>query len=486
MKRLVCLICLLVFALTIPAGFADNARVVWYDEEASTAGVTNDSWMSLESDTDIYLYEGREFHLWTQYYGTDAITQEVNSIEVLLNGELYEAYGDFFMDCHIPYETWYPMLQNGQYVEMTLRFDTVYGVSEQSVPLIYSTDVAPLCEAHTWQVNRQQEIFAPCASDPGMHYLREAYYDRVCTVCGLSQRNEHVVYEEADSPVFELHSYGEDGVCTAEGCGAVYDPEAEENQNIEKLPEYQAVKEVVTYRILNQWEAREFLNFLFGKEVCKTWNLFWIIPLWVEPEAQVQDYYDLLTGNTKNWSADEIDRVKREFLICAEFMLSSHMKLDSEGLKQRSARLMELTFGVKDIHELTKDKTVEQAKGYGTDEIDLADLIEGLAESMDVPSLEFNPSGALTLMDAATWDAMLNATYTMVNIVQQDDSSLVYGTWNNLRNKRDGQQDPYASILNWEDQAVVEIGQGNDFNTVNYEAYAQLLFDMEQSLEMNR
>ncbi len=229
MKRWICLVCALMILGAFTAGVSEDARTVWYDDEAARAGVTNDSWMSLESDTDIYLNEGREFHIWTQYYGTDAITQEVSRIEVLLNGEQCEVYDNFFMDCHIPYKTWKPMLADGQYVTLTLKFDTVYGPSEQSVQLIYNPDVPPLCEEHTWQVNRQKEIYAPCVTDSTSHYLKEAYYDRECTVCGLVQRNEHQVYKEPhagnefnepSSPVTEKHQCGEDGICVAEGCGA--------------------------------------------------------------------------------------------------------------------------------------------------------------------------------------------------------------------------------------------------------------------------
>ena len=284
MKRLICLIWLLVFALSVSIGLADNARVVWYDEEASKAGVTNDSWMSLESDTDIYLYEGREFHMWTQYYGTDAITQEVNSIEVLLNGETFETYNDFFMDCHISYDVWYPLLIDGQYVNLTLKFNTVYGESEQTVPLMYNADVPPLCEEHTWQVNRQQETFAPCIIDSTKHYLAEAYYDRVCTVCGLVQRNEHQIYNEMNSPVKEAHQYGDDGICVKEGCGSTgmltgrthgFDEEEVSSYIREYDENGQLVKE---YRVLNTADGeiiemiKTYENGILANEETEHWS----------------------------------------------------------------------------------------------------------------------------------------------------------------------------------------------------------------------
>ena len=258
----------------------------------------------------------------------------------------------------------------------------------------------------------------------------------------------------------------------------------EESENINKYQDFlaQAVIGVKDFEKLDLEGARDFLNFLYGEEVCKVkreW-LFWVVLRADDPT--IQDFCDLLTGNTKDWSSEKIDRTKREFLFVAESLLSSRTTLNQTALKQRSERLMEYTFGVKNIHELTKDKTVEQAVGNGTDEIDPVDLVEGIAETLDIPSMEFNPSGALSLMDAEKWDAALNAAYTMLNMVEASDKGLVYGTWNNLRNKRDGQQDPNASLLNWGDQAILEAQY--DYNTVNYKEYAQLLYDMEQSLKM--
>lgn len=219
MRRFLSLVLVFVLMSSLPLSSvqADTARVIWYDDEAARAEATNDSWLSLEADTEYDLVDGREYHIWTQYYGTNAITQEVKGAEVYFNEILMYQCNDFFLDCHIPYKTWFPLLKDDK-IDMVIVFHTVYGDSAAPAVLQYRNDAPPLCEQHTWQVNRQKEIFAVCESDPAKHYLQEAYYDRVCTVCGLVQRNEIQQYQEDNSPIKAEHIFGSDGFCLSEGC----------------------------------------------------------------------------------------------------------------------------------------------------------------------------------------------------------------------------------------------------------------------------
>ena len=258
-------------------------------------------------------------------------------------------------------------------------------------------------------------------------------------------------------------------------------PAPEENQNIEVYPEYQAVTEISGFRAVSEEEAAEFLNFLYGREVCKSKKFFGF--RWTDVDENARDYFDLLAGRTGGWSEPKTDRAKRSFLFAAESLLSSRSKLDRAQLQQRAAHMMELTFGVKEIHTLTKDRTVAQARGEGLDEIDPSEIVGGIADALDIPSLEFNPSGALALMDAEMWDQALNAAFTMLNLVEASDRGLTYETWNNLRKAGSYDQDD-RGLMGWKDQAVTEASYS--FSTKDYKAYGRLLYEIEMSLAMNQ
>ena len=212
MKRCICF--LLAYLIFTYAAIADSATRITEEQKEEA---TNDSWMTLESDTEELLMDGWDYHLWTTWSGTsDAITWEITGYEIVMNDTQVAVFDNFFMDCIIPYDTWRPLVKNGK-ILFEIHYHTVYGDYEAKMPLYYVEDVKPLCEEHQWEIHSVTECYSPCPSDVSKHYHSSTVYDRECKVCGLIQKHAVEKHNISES-VPEYHSYNEYGYCSANEC----------------------------------------------------------------------------------------------------------------------------------------------------------------------------------------------------------------------------------------------------------------------------
>ncbi len=134
---------------------------------------------------------------------------------------------------------------------------------------------------------------------------------------------------------------------------------------------------------LSNKEAADLLNFLYGKTVVnKPW---WWWDKWADnyfPEKDVKDFYEMLTNSCQDKSDMETDKIRREFLITAESLLTSRMNLNSDMLKKRTERLISYVFNIetKDVSPIVR-KATDAKNAYETFNDDL--LTELLSETED-------------------------------------------------------------------------------------------------------
>ena len=182
--------------------------------------VTQESFMSLETDSDGNLYEGREFHLWVQKWGGDAITKEIKGYELYVGKKKIYTQKGFWLDFHWPYSKWKKHVKKGG-VTLKIVYRTVYGKYTEKLELKVVKGAPELCAEHTWVVRDAQKYYDIVPGHPGFHYLASALYSRYCSVCGYSLNHDEQNYTPENSPEILSHTYDEAGRCTANGCGAL-------------------------------------------------------------------------------------------------------------------------------------------------------------------------------------------------------------------------------------------------------------------------
>ena len=178
-----------------------------------TAETASKSYYSLESDTQQYLYKGREYHLWTRKTDDEEILNEITGYDIVAGSEnIYSAEG-FYLDFTWPYKDWKKALGKDQKIKLKLIYHTIYGDYEDEITLVYSKDMPELCEKHTWTVSEIfDKTYTICPDHPEMHYLSEARINRVCTVCQYTQNNKLKKYKPDNSPETAPHTLGADGI----------------------------------------------------------------------------------------------------------------------------------------------------------------------------------------------------------------------------------------------------------------------------------
>ncbi|MBR6165616.1 MAG: hypothetical protein IKQ45_06810 [Clostridia bacterium] len=185
-----------------------------------TAETASKSYYSLESDTQQYLYKGREYHLWTRKTDDEEILNEITGYDIVAGSENIYSVEGFYLDFTWPYKDWKKALGKDQKIKLKLIYHTIYGDYEDEITLVYSKDMPELCEKHTWTVSEIfDKTYTICPDHPEMHYLTEARINRVCTVCQYTQNNKLKKYKPDNSPETAPHTLGADGICTAPGCG---------------------------------------------------------------------------------------------------------------------------------------------------------------------------------------------------------------------------------------------------------------------------
>ena len=318
------------------------------------------------------------------------------------------------------------------------------------------------------------------------------------------------------------------------------------------------------YTMTNK-EAAELLNFLYGKTVVKDpWWIWDKLSDRYSPNDTVKDYYDMLTNNCSGKSKLEVDKIKREFLVTAESLLTSRTTLNGEMLNKRTERLISYVFnmdpedmnpivqkakGAQHAYDLFSDDLMTEILSDVDDDINPMEVIGKIyraATGKNDMKLRLEEDGAfyvsnakgerllvgyetwtstgsrgktievstdkytvetkndyysfeiedpdftgaeflMELMDAEKWDAYLNCCFTLANIVESNNASLVYDKWNVLRasDERAKYKNPDNSIVTWGENAIAELQ--HEVNTVQDQAdvYAKQLFNVEKSLMLN-
>lgn len=155
--------------------------------------------------------------------------------------------------------------------------------------------------------------------------------------------------------------------------------------------------------VLKKGEAQEDLNFLFGKGAVKArlFGLFGGLFGYYSNNNDIQKYYDILVGDTKKMTDEEIIKAKKEFITKAE---TSILLLSSEGRLTQSQRV----YCVDTIsHYIDEDyMTPEGLKGF----------IDTLSSTYDFMTTG-DPSafsGGPDWMDAETYST-IGASLALVN-----------------------------------------------------------------------
>ena len=251
---------------------------------------------------------------------------------------------------------------------------------------------------------------------------------------------------------------------------------------MEVEPKFMAAKADIkndTSYVMSEEEAEHLLDFLYGKDVVGWW---WFFGSHYSPkEDKVKDYFNLLTGKDTGKSPEELDELKREFLITAEMLLSSKCKINQDMLNARNERLINYVFNQVNAAGIVKQEIGDLFPASAKD-INASDVYDRISQ------LESDFSGAQFMknsMDAKKIEAILNSISTMSNLVQADNSGLVYEKWNALRNADARQGTPNnSSNLNWGENAISEAS--HHFKSVDADKYAAQIYAIEKSLAMNK
>lgn len=222
-----------------------------------------------------------------------------------------------------------------------------------------------------------------------LDYEPHNFIDDVCTECGYKRDQQKTEQEEPEttSPPMFIEPIEPEATDTADDV-------------IEVEDKYQAGNKIEQESyIMEKKEAMKFLNFLTGKNSVK--HKLW----WYECESDIEDFWKLLTGETKGMTEEEIKQTKAEFVAYARLRLNLVVgaSVDEEKFRKGMERLKEILESKVDILDVFKDEIV----------------VGSLLDFIGVPGWIDD------ILDTETWHTLFSTIQIFNTISYQDKFELV-------------------------------------------------------------
>lgn len=223
-------------------------------------------------------------------------------------------------------------------------------------------------------------------------------------------------------------------------------------------PAYLAGKASGTKYMSNE-EAQDFLNMIFGKGAVK--QFFWAY----NPNDKIEDFFNILTGNTKGMTAGQIKRAKTAFVIAARLNLERQASNSTYQWETRVKLLADYCKSEADPVGIIQDELIGAALdglGLPADIVDKCDA-EDVAMALNV----------VTSLAGLNQQGNAKQVIAELNILHQDHSSdahpAVSGMMEDL--ERASNSNGYGSA-----------GRTNGKDKSQAREYAEIIYNIEMSI----